>query len=75
MGKEDAAPEEDVGAMGGEKLDAIDEGKVMPLTTKPIDELVVVDLASVFVQHYAPISTSFLFINPKTHNELLPTAP
>ena len=75
MGKEDAAPEEDVGAMGGEKLDAIDEGKVMPLTTKLIDELVVVDLASVFVQHYAPISATFLSINPKTHSELLPTAP
>ena len=64
-----------MGAMGGEKLDAIDEGKVMPLTTKLIDELVVVDLASVFVQHYAPIYITFLSINPKTHGELLPTAP
>ena len=75
MGKEYSAREEDVGTMGGEKLDAIDEGKVMPLTTKLINELVVVDLASVFAQHYAPISVAFLSINPKTHGELLPTAP
>nr|POE87091.1 hypothetical protein CFP56_53978 [Quercus suber] len=66
--------EEDVGATGGEKLDAINEGRVKPLTTKLINELVVVDLAFVFVQHDAPISATFLSINPKTHVELLPTA-
>ena len=75
MGKEDAAMEEDMGTAGGEKLNAIDEGRVKPLTAKLIDELVVVDLASIFVQHYAPISIAFLSINPKTHGELLPTAP
>ena len=74
MGKEDAVVEEAVGTAEGEKLDAIDEGRVKPLTAKLIDELVIVDLASVFVQHYASISTTFLFINPKTHNKLLPTA-
>nr|POF25668.1 hypothetical protein CFP56_17926 [Quercus suber] len=67
--------EEYVGATGGKKLDAIDEGKVKSLTAKLINELVIVDLASVFVQHYAPISAAFLSINPKTHSELLPTAP
>nr|POF00237.1 hypothetical protein CFP56_37746 [Quercus suber] len=61
--------------MGGEKLDANNEGRVKPLIAKLIDELVVVDLASVFVQHHAPISVAFLSINPKSHNELLPTAP
>ena len=53
MGKEDAAMEEDMGTAGGEKLNAIDKGRVKPLTAKLIDELVVVDLASIFVQHYA----------------------
>ena len=75
MDKEDTAVEEDVRNAGGEKLNAIDEGRVKPLITKLINELVAVDLASFFVQHYASISTTFLFINPKTHNELLPTAP
>ena len=59
MGKEDAAAEEDVGATRDEKLSAIDEGRVKPLTTKLINELVVVDLAFVFAQHYAPISAAF----------------
>ena len=59
MGKEDTATEEDVGTAGGEKLDAIDEGRIKPLTAKLIDELVIVDLASVFVQHYAPIFAAF----------------
>ena len=45
------------------------------MMAKLIDELVIVDLASIFVQHYAPISATFLSINPKTHDELLPTAP
>ena len=45
------------------------------MMAKLINELVVVDLASAFVQHYAPISAAFLSINPKTHGELLPTAP
>ena len=40
-----------------------------------IDEHVIINLASVFVQHYAPIFAAFLSINPKTHEELLPTAP
>ena len=75
MDKEDTVVEEDVRNAGGEKLNAIDEGRVKPLITKLINELVVVDLASVFAQHYAPISVAFLSINPKTHGELLPTAP
>ena len=45
------------------------------MMAKLIDELVIVDLASAFVQHYASISTAFLSINPKTHGELLPIAP
>ena len=49
MGKEDAAVEEVVGTVGGEKLDVIDEGRVKPLIAKLIDELVVVELASIFV--------------------------
>ena len=75
MGKEEAVAEEDVLVAGGEKLDVIDEGRVKSLTAKLIDELVVVDLASIFVQHSDPISAAFLSINPKTHGELLPTAP
>nr|POF08054.1 hypothetical protein CFP56_17778 [Quercus suber] len=74
VGKEDVAAKEDVGARG-EKLGAIDEGRIKPLTTKLINELVMVDLAFVFVQHYASISTAFLSINPKIHSELPPTAP
>ena len=45
------------------------------MMAKLINELDVVDLASAFVQHYAPISAAFLSINPKIHGELLPTAP
>ena len=45
------------------------------MMAKLINELVVVDIASTFVQHYAPISAAFLSINPKIHGELLPTAP
>ena len=63
MGKEDVAVGEAMGITGGEKLDAIDEGRVKPLIAKLIDELVIVDLASVFVQHYAPISVTFLSIS------------
>ena len=63
MGKEDAAVEEAMGTAEGEKLDAIDEGRIKPLTAKLINELVIVDLASVFVQHYAPISAAFLSIS------------
>ena len=44
------------------------------MMAKLIDELVIVDLASAFVQHYASISTAFLSINPKTRDELLPMA-
>ena len=44
------------------------------MMAKLIDELVIVDLASTFVQHYASISTAFLSINPKTCGELLPMA-
>ena len=45
------------------------------MMAKLVDELVIVDLAFAFVQHYAPISAAFLSINPKTHDELLPIAP
>ena len=44
------------------------------MMAKLIDELVIVNLASTFVQHYASISTAFLSINPKTCGELLPMA-
>ena len=52
MGKEDVAAKEDVGAAGGETLDAIDERRVEPLIAKLIDELVIVDLASFFGQNF-----------------------
>ena len=70
VGKEDATTEKHVGTSRGETLNAVNEGWVKPLTAKPINELVVVDLATFLGRHFPWIHHlllllffwSFLFI-------------
>lgn len=47
VSEENAAAEEYVSGLRGESLEALDEGLVEPLASETVDELVVIDLATV----------------------------